>query len=601
MTFKSQVVLNDPTNAGGSGSDSVLVYDLQQALAQWSKYITGLGNLVVELNIVQTAEGRADGGPTSSVFAGTDSGRTVYEFSSYYEMTTGQHVSGTTSDIIINISPAYFANLDLSRDLNYGEQSASNTYNPVYILMHELLHGFGQVGFYSQSGVLPSGYESTFDKYIQKNPNGTASFVGPNVEAANGGPLTLTTSSTYGENYYHFGNTVSDIYNTPSTVADPLTLDLMNGVVFFYNYQYQVSQLDLGVLKDLGYATPTYLQNGAYALGSSSNFVDLYGLGGINFVGTAGAAGSGTVLVDLKDGEITRGGQLDAYVTGVQGLQLGAEPSVVLGLTSGTDLFYGGAGADQFYNEGAIDYIQGGTGTNAVVGGSGTTIFYGNGGADTMLGGSGQNFFQAGPTPGSSDTFYGNGGTDFIYGGPGSTLVYGGSGTEDFSGGSGSNQLIGSTQAAGFDIFNGGTGSDTFYAGIGTNLLYEGAGTDIFAGNAGTDYIYGGSGRSYIYGGTGTDVITTGAAGQYVKAGSGHTFFNDIAANLTAGRFDQIDNFAGGGGTNLYLPTAAQGSTSFVSQNGGTAVLTAVSGGTAEIFASNTDVATVQAHTYFTL
>jgi hypothetical protein len=50
---------------------------------------------------------------------------------------------------------------------------------------------------------------------------------------------------------------------------------------------------------------------------------------------------------------------------------------------------------------------------------------------------------------------------------------------------------------------------------------------------------------------------------------------------MASRRFDQIDNFAAGQGTNLYLPATVQGATTFLSQNGGTAVLTTTSGGTA--------------------
>ena len=339
-----------------------------------------------------------------------------------------------------------------------------------------------------------------------------------------------------------------------------------------------------------------------FYLGGGKGADTVAGGGGIDFIVTSQMAGSGTALVDLKDGYAAKGSQVDAELSGIQGVTLGAGPSVVLGLTSGTDLLYGGAGDDQIYNEGAIDYIQGGTGSNEIVGGNGTTIFYGNGGVDTMRGGTGQNFLQAGPTTASKDVFYGTGGTDFVYGGPGATELIGGSGTEDLTGGAGSNQLIGSNQStSALNIFNGGSGTDVFDAGVGTNLLYEGTGTDVLAGNAGTDYVYGGAGHSFIYGGSGTDVITTGAADQYIKAGSGSTFFNDTAANLRAGRFDQIDNFAGGQGTNLYMPTAELRATTFVAQAGGTAVLTAVGGGTAEIFAAGADIATVQAHTHFTL
>jgi hypothetical protein len=252
MAFNSQVVLNDPSNLGGT-SDPILVYDLQQALNQWSRYIKGLGTLTVQLNIIQTSVGREDGGPTSSFYAGNSAGLSVYGPSSLYELTNGQHVSGTTSDISIDVSPSYFQNLDLSQDMGYFSTPALNKYDPAVVFMHELLHGFGMDSYESQTGSLPGAYESSFDTLLKLNPDGSAYYVGANGDAAEGGPVRITTSSTAGENYSHFGNTLSDLYQTPSTVQDPLTLDLMNGIVLFYDYRYPVSQLDLGVLKDLGY------------------------------------------------------------------------------------------------------------------------------------------------------------------------------------------------------------------------------------------------------------------------------------------------------------------------------------------------------------
>lgn len=254
MTWNYSVTLNDPSNVGGS-ADASLVYDLEQALNIWQRYILGIGTLVVSLNILPTDVGRADGGPTSSYYVGTNGGLAVYEPSSQYELTTGQHVPGAASDITINIDPGYFQYLDLDYGLTYSSQVPGNVINPIDVFLHELMHGFGMVGWYDQSGQLAGAYESTFDTLIQKSAYG-AYFVGANAEAAYGGPVPLTTNSTT-QNYYHFGNQQSDFYASPSTVQDPLTLDLMNGIVFYGNYQYAISNLDIGVLKDLGYSIRT--------------------------------------------------------------------------------------------------------------------------------------------------------------------------------------------------------------------------------------------------------------------------------------------------------------------------------------------------------
>ena len=151
MSFSYSVQLNDPTNAGGA-ADAVLVDDLEQALGVWSKYIVGIGTLVVDLTIAATSTGRESGRPTSSHFVTTTAGGlNVFEASSFYELTTGQHVSGTTSDITITVDPS-FQHLDLAPGLTYASQVPSNEYNPIVVFLHELTHGFGWAGFVHSGG-----------------------------------------------------------------------------------------------------------------------------------------------------------------------------------------------------------------------------------------------------------------------------------------------------------------------------------------------------------------------------------------------------------------------------------------------------------------
>ncbi len=272
MAFSFTVNINDQANEG-SATDGVLAYDLTQALNIWSQYISGTGTLVVQLNIGSAStQGRADGGPTSSADTGKSSnGLEIWDPSSHYELTTGQHVSGTTSDIYVDVDSGYMQQWwDISQDCTYNSQVPSGEYNPVMVFLHEVMHGLGQSGWYSSNGTLPGSYESTFDTFIQQSASGSAYFTGKNAEAVYGGPVPLTTSSTSGENYYHFGNTQSDYYATPSTVQDPLTLDLMNGVVFFPGYQYKISNLDLAVLMDLGYDVADFATGVTVSGGSGS-------------------------------------------------------------------------------------------------------------------------------------------------------------------------------------------------------------------------------------------------------------------------------------------------------------------------------------------
>jgi hypothetical protein len=420
MSFNYSVQLNDPTDAGGA-ADAVLVYDLQQALGVWSRYISGIGTLVVNLDIADTPEGRESGGPTSSHLVGTNAqGLQIWEPSSLYELTTGQHVSGTTSDITITVSPPYFQYLDLAPNLTYASQVPNNEYNPIVVFLHELTHGFGWSGWYSQTGVLPGNYESTFDAYDQITQSGAAYFTGPNAEAAYGGPVRLTTSSTAGENYYHVGNTLSDLFKSPSTVQDPLTLDLMNGVVLFFDYQYPISNLDLAVLKDLGYQltrpAPDDLNGDRTSdilfRNDASGDTGFYQVSNGTFAGWHDIAGSNTAYSAAGTGDFYGTGTADILfrnnATGDTGFyQIDNGAFAAWHDIGGSSPSYSVMGTGDFYGNGTSDILfrnnaTGDTGFYAMsmgamtgwhdIGGSstsysivGTGDFYGNGTDDVLF------------------------------------------------------------------------------------------------------------------------------------------------------------------------------------------------------------------------
>jgi hypothetical protein len=249
MAFSYQVTTSDPSNSASSQLP-VLRYDLEQALAGWSQYLTGPGTLIVNLVIASTATGRASGGTTAVRLTGAASGgNRVVEDGSEFALRTGQHLAA--SDITVTFDTAYFPLLDFTPNLTATSVAAPGKLNPISVMLHEIGHGLGISGYYSQSGVLPANDVTEFDTFIRQQ-NGSATFQGENARFAYGGDVPLTTASTT-QNYYHFGNTLSDMSRTAATVQDPLTLDLMNGVVFFPAHPYVISALNVAVMQDLGY------------------------------------------------------------------------------------------------------------------------------------------------------------------------------------------------------------------------------------------------------------------------------------------------------------------------------------------------------------
>lgn len=300
MSITPTITVSDPLHLGGSAT-AILAADLKQAIGAWGGYLVGDTPLSVELDIISTAVAREDSTSTNYI-VGSSNGVTLLTKTAFYAEQTGQEFNPGTPDIRIEVDPTFIRqNLDVSAAFTPTSSVAAGKYNPVLAFMHEIGHGLGMGGWYDQGGKLPDGtYMSVFDSMLSLK-NGLAFFTGSHAEAVYGGPAPITSSSTLGENYSHFGNTISDINRTPATVADPLTLDLMTGVVFFFNYPYAVSSLDLAVLKDLGYsvmdphsATDVFvygLYEGAYGrapdVGGFKYWTDVLDAGKVT---TAGAA-----------------------------------------------------------------------------------------------------------------------------------------------------------------------------------------------------------------------------------------------------------------------------------------------------------------------
>ena len=326
-------------------------------------------------------------------------------------------------------------------------------------------------------------------------------------------------------------------------------------------------------------------------------------------VNTIQYAATSPVAIDLPGGTVSQAGNIVARFTNGVAAVTGAAPTSVYGLRTGSDAVTGGSGTLAFYGQGGSDMVTGGTGNVTLFGAAGAESLVSGNGRNIMYGGSGTNSMVGGSTVSSVDTFYGSGGTDTVtakagsltlYAGTGKTTLNGGTGTSTIFTGSGTNTITG---GSGKTVIYGGTGAkagvNIEYAGTGTTQLYEGSGTDYFASNAGTCTIYGGSGKSLIYGGTGSQTIFTGAGNQTVSCGGGTTAFFETAANMTAGRWDQIDGFWGAKATELYVPSAAADRTWFSPVNGGTSITTAVAGGVSQLFVSGVDTRTVAAHTHF--
>ena len=227
------------------------------AARDWGRFITGSGQIDIQINIIQTASNGANGAPTygKSTWS-TFEGRRAIEvtWGSFTEITTGTDPNGATSDITINIDPdklnSNYGNYYFdSSPYDQTHVVPANSVDGLFTLTHEIGHGLGFAGYRDWStGILiesvqSDGYSaptfSSFDEYVTMS-GGKPYFNGTTAQSVYGVSIPLTTG-----NLYHYGNSAG--------AGVDLINGAMNGVVSKVGLEYNVSILDLSILKDLGY------------------------------------------------------------------------------------------------------------------------------------------------------------------------------------------------------------------------------------------------------------------------------------------------------------------------------------------------------------
>lgn len=242
MAFNSTITLVDTAN---HSYDAALLANAYAAAAVWSQNLYGLGTIDIQVTIANTTSiGTANGSPATSVFIGKDGSTSIYRGGAEHELLTGVDPNGSAPDIVIAVDPAFIDKfLFIDPDPAHPSALPANKTSAIQILEHEIGHGLGIAGFRDNAGAL-NGYESPWDKLVQVNPDGSANFTGGATQAVFGGPVHVT-SEQNGEQYYHLGNSASD----------PISADLMAGYGAPLGTRYDVSNVDLAILRDLGLKT----------------------------------------------------------------------------------------------------------------------------------------------------------------------------------------------------------------------------------------------------------------------------------------------------------------------------------------------------------
>ncbi len=217
---------------------------LQAAGVEWNRHLIGSGNLEVEISMANIPT--MDGTSVTTGFVRNNGTRDIFEQGAAYEIRTGIDPNGADPDIRIRIGTAYLTN-EVWFDPNPQARNTpipANHIDAISVFIHELGHAFVFNGWRNgTTGQLPPTYMSTMDE--QSSFDGTNLFFnGAGAAGRYGGPVPLT----YG-NYGHIGN------NSPRPGSN-LLLDLMNGVVYYYQTRYFISPLDSEITRDCGIAIP---------------------------------------------------------------------------------------------------------------------------------------------------------------------------------------------------------------------------------------------------------------------------------------------------------------------------------------------------------
>lgn len=231
--------------------------------AQWAQYLVGTAVVSVRVALYPQGDLPADNAQlladTPNTFRGrtatvrVDNGVDIVEFAPAFRIRTGRAIdSSGEPDVTIRVGEQYL------KTMLYFDPDPFNRTGPVPPdrteafgrFVHELGHALGMNGFYRGDGTFDStSMLSTFDHFIAVDPSGNSSFTGPLSMQLYSGPVPLTPNQR--------GHLGSD--------ADPRLFSIeaaeaMNGKTVYNGTRYDVSELDVRILCDIG--VPCVLNGG---------------------------------------------------------------------------------------------------------------------------------------------------------------------------------------------------------------------------------------------------------------------------------------------------------------------------------------------------
>src|SRR5262249_24167508 len=227
--------INDPKHLLTDSQKAQIKEDMVQAGKAWMDHIDNPNHVPINIQInisddvpdTQIANARpaytaSTGGPNATTEPAVEY-KLQHGGDAKVDASVARMSDGAPADVIININAHQLNNLNLKPQ---GKDAAdkgdiwsflshladSNKIKMTSVLAHEFGHGLGigdQNALDLKPGTFNGSEKTTWESLLDIQKSGTT-FTGSHAEQEHGGPVVVTTN-TDGENYQHFGNSVSDV------------------------------------------------------------------------------------------------------------------------------------------------------------------------------------------------------------------------------------------------------------------------------------------------------------------------------------------------------------------------------------------------------
>ena len=236
---KLQIQFEDSDNWVSESQKTLLLSNINAAFNNWAAKFKSSATVITRVKMTTTtATGRVDCASITNIAIKQVGVYTVAEESAAYKIRTGQAVVPGQADMLIQIDPGFLSQelwLDPKPTQRVDPVPSTKT-DAISLFTHEFAHAFGMQTFRDlQTGVTNPSWMTVYDQFVNIGANGFT-FEGPNSNSI------VLTSTNYTQNIRHLGNSLSD----------PLASDLMGGLVFYRGTRYNISNVDLGIMRDLG-------------------------------------------------------------------------------------------------------------------------------------------------------------------------------------------------------------------------------------------------------------------------------------------------------------------------------------------------------------